>query len=126
MQSFANALVEREIAGGSIINIGSIVGKYGNIGQANYTASKAGVDTLTKTASKEFGRFGIRVNCVLPGFVETPLTENVPDKVKDIMKMLCALRRFGKPEEIAEVISFLASNKSSYVNGASIEVTGGF
>lgn len=80
---------------------------------------------MTKTASREFGKFGIRVNCVLPGFINTPMTETVPQKVKDIMTMQCPLRRFGSPEEVAEVIAFLASDKSSYVNGASIEVTGG-
>lgn len=126
MQSVANALVDRQQTNCSIINIGSIVGKIGNMGQANYTASKAGVEAMTKTASKEFGKFGIRVNCILPGFIETPMTEPVPQKVKDIMVMQCALRRFGKPEEVAEVIAFLASDKSSYVNGTSIEVTGGF
>lgn len=126
MQNFANAMIEQNVTNGSIINLGSIVGKTGNIGQVNYTASKAAVEAMTKTASKEFGKFGIRVNCILPGFINTPMTESVPQKVKDIMVMQCALRRFGKPEEIAEVAAFLASDKSSYVNGVSIEVTGGF
>ncbi|XP_031619507.1 estradiol 17-beta-dehydrogenase 8 [Contarinia nasturtii] len=125
MQSCANAMVEKNVSNGTIINIGSIVSKMGNIGQANYVSSKAGVEAITKTASKEFGKFGIRVNCILPGFINTPMTESVPQKVKDIMTMQCALRRFGKPDEVAEVIAFLASDKSSYVNGASIEVTGG-
>lgn len=126
MQEFANAIVEQNLSNASIINLGSIVGKLGNMGQVNYSASKAGVEAMTKTAAKEFGKFGIRVNCILPGFIDTPMTEAVPQKVKDIMVMQCALRRFGKPEEIAEVISFLASDRSSYVNGTSIEVTGGF
>lgn len=119
-------MVEKNLTNGSIINLGSIVGKTGNMGQANYTASKAGVEAMTKTASKEFGKFGIRVNCILPGLIETPMTDTVPQKFKEIMKMQCPLRRFGHPDEVAEVISFLASDKSSYVNGASIEVTGGF
>lgn len=125
MQNCANAMVEKNITNGTIINLGSIASKIGNIGQANYTSSKAGVEAMTKTASKEFGKFGIRVNCILPGFILTPMTEDVPQKVKDIMTMQCPLRRFGNPEEVAEVIAFLASDKSSYVNGASIEVTGG-
>lgn len=126
MQSCASAMAEQNIANGSIINIGSIVGKIGNMGQVNYTASKAGVEAMTKTASKEFGKFGIRVNCILPGMIDTAMTESVPQKVKDIMIMQCALRRFGHSDEVAEVISFLASDKSSYVNGTSVEVTGGF
>lgn len=126
MQACANAMVQQNITNGSIINIGSIVGKIGNIGQVNYTASKAAVEAMTKTASKEFGKFGLRVNCILPGFIDTPMVESVPQKVIDVMLMQCPLRRLGQPEEIAEVIAFLASYKSSYINGTSIEVTGGF
>lgn len=126
MQNCADEMAEHNVTQGSIINIGSIVGKIGNMGQVNYTASKAGVEAMTKTASKEFGKFGIRVNCILPGFINTAMTETVPQKVKDIMMMQCALRRFGEPTEVAEVIAFLASEKSSYINGTSIEVTGGF
>ncbi|CAL7947871.1 unnamed protein product [Xylocopa violacea] len=111
--------------GASIINISSITGNLGNIGQANYAASKAGVIALTKTAALEFGQFGVRVNTVLPGFIETPMTETVPENVKRIFLKKIALQRTGKPEEVAEVVTFLASNKSSYVNGTSIEVTGG-
>nr|XP_003699839.1 PREDICTED: estradiol 17-beta-dehydrogenase 8 [Megachile rotundata] len=111
--------------GSSIINLSSIIGKIGNMGQANYAASKAGVIAITKTACLEFGQFGIRVNAVLPGFIETPMTETVPDNVKRMFIKRVALRRMGKPEEVAEVIAFLASSKSSYINGASIEVTGG-
>lgn len=125
MQNCANAMVEKNVTNGTIINLGSIASKIGNMGQANYTSSKAGVEAMTKTASREFGKFGIRVNCILPGFINTPMTEDVPQKVKDIMTLQCPLRRFGNPEEVAEVIAFLASDKSSYVNGASIEVTGG-
>lgn len=126
VQTFAKAIVSNNINEGSIINIASIVGKYGNIGQANYCASKAGVELLTKVASKEFGRYGIRCNVVLPGFINSPMTSTIPDKVKDKFLKMISLKRFGDPEEIAEVITFLASDKSRYVNGASIEVTGGF
>lgn len=111
--------------GGSIVNISSITGKIGNIGQANYAASKAGVIALTQTAALEFGQFEVRVNAVLPGFIETPMVETVPDNVRRMLIKKIPLRRMGKPEEVAEVVTFLASNKSSYVNGASIEVTGG-
>ncbi|KZC11493.1 Estradiol 17-beta-dehydrogenase 8 [Dufourea novaeangliae] len=110
---------------GSIVNLSSISGKAGNIGQANYAASKAGVIALTQTACYEFGQFGVRVNAVLPGFIQTPMTETVPDKVQQLVIKKISLGRMGKPEEVAEVITFLASSKSSYVSGASIEVTGG-
>lgn len=126
VQTFAKSIIEHKINGASIINIASIVGKYGNIGQANYCASKAGVELLTKVASKEFGRYGIRCNSVLPGFIQSPMTKVIPDKVKEKFVKMISLGRFGDAEEVAEVISFLASDKSRYVNGASIEVTGGF
>lgn len=96
MQVFANMLLEKGIQGASIINISSIVGKYGNIGQANYSASKAGVITLTKTGCKEFGKFGIRCNCILPGFINTPMTKLVPDKVVQKIVPLIPLGRFGE------------------------------
>lgn len=111
--------------GASIINVGSIIGKTGNLGQANYAASKAGVEALTKTACLELGNLGIRINIVLPGCIETPMLNTVPDKVKQMFIKKVPLQRLGKPIEVAEVISFLASGKSSYVNGASIHITGG-
>lgn len=126
LQAAAKAMIEANVSqGGSIINLASIVGKRGNIGQGNYSASKAGVEALTKTAAKEFGKFGIRCNAVVPGFIESPMTEVIPKKVKDMFRSQIAIGRFGQPSEVAEVIAFLASNKSSYINGASIEVTGG-
>lgn len=110
----------------SIINIASIVGKYGNVGQCNYTASKAGVEAMTKTLSKELGRVGFRVNAVLPGFIQTPMTEKIPEKIRERLIANVAMGRMGSVDELAQVCLFLASNKmSSYVNGASIEVTGG-
>ncbi|KAJ8681444.1 hypothetical protein QAD02_017231 [Eretmocerus hayati] len=125
-QYAAKAMINSGIAeGGSIINVASLIGKTGNIGQSNYAASKAGVEALTKTAAMEFGQFGIRVNAVLPGFIETPMTEIVPDKVKKMFIERIPLRRMGKPIEVAEMILFLASTKSSYINGASIDITGG-
>merc|ERR1712079_120835 len=91
---------------GSIVNIASIVGKTGNIGQANYTASKAGVIGFTKTAAKELGKFGIRVNVILPGFIKTPMTDVVPDKVKMGLLSQIPLGDFGDPIDIAEVAGF--------------------
>ncbi|XP_046406582.1 estradiol 17-beta-dehydrogenase 8 [Ischnura elegans] len=126
IQTAAKALIDANMSdGASIVNIASIVGVHGNIGQANYSSSKAGVEALTKTAAKELSKFGIRCNAVVPGFIESPMTESVPEKVKLMVQAQIMLGRFGKPEEVAEVISFLASNRSSYINGASIEVTGG-
>ncbi|XP_055591911.1 estradiol 17-beta-dehydrogenase 8 [Uranotaenia lowii] len=124
LQHFGKAMIEKNLTG-SMINVSSIVARSGNIGQSNYSPSKAGVEAMTKVVAREFGRYGIRVNAVVPGFIDTPMTDTVPQKVKDMITMQCALRRFGKPEEIAEVIAFLASEKSSYVNGTSVEVTGG-
>jgi len=126
MQIAARAMIEANVTkDSSIINISSIIGKRGNFGQSNYSASKAGVIALTKCASMEFGKLGIRVNTVLPGVIDTPMFAVVPDKVKEKFKKNISLERFGKPQEVAEVIAFLASDRSSYINGASIEVTGG-
>nr|CAD7598389.1 unnamed protein product [Timema genevievae] len=223
-QTIARALVEANITGASVINLASIVGRTGNIGQCSYAASKAGIEAFTKTTAKELGNlsptklhcreeisavcflgksngatpttvehaalpcgisvakasralhrqtsgemctecstrrfgalhrqtsgemctecstrrfgalhrqtsgemctecFGIRCNVVVPGFIDTPMTDAVPDKVKEKFRATIALKRFGRAEEVAEVIAFLASDKSSYVNGASIEVIGG-
>ncbi|ESO92817.1 hypothetical protein LOTGIDRAFT_190314, partial [Lottia gigantea] len=125
-QAVGRLIAENKIENGSIINIASIIGKAGNIGQANYAASKAGVIGLTKTAAREFARFGIRVNVVLPGFIQTQMTSAVPDKiVQQVVLPQIPLARMGKPEDIADACVFLASTKSSYVTGASIEVTGG-
>ncbi|CAF0933648.1 unnamed protein product [Brachionus calyciflorus] len=109
----------------SLINIASVVGKYGNIGQANYAASKAGVEGLTKTIAKEVGKYRIRCNAILPGFIETPMTDKVPQKVLDSIVKSIPLRRIGQPEDIAQLALFLASDSSSYINGASIECSGG-
>ncbi|XP_012232417.1 (3R)-3-hydroxyacyl-CoA dehydrogenase isoform X2 [Linepithema humile] len=126
MQIAARTMIEANASkDSSIINVSSIVGKYGNIGQSNYSASKAGVIAMTKTASMELGQFGIRVNAILPGFIETSMTANVPDNVKKILIKKIQLQRIGKPQEVAEVVAFLASNRSSYVNGTAIEITGG-
>lgn len=123
-QAVCKALVDTK-SSGSIINIGSIVGQMGNIGQSNYAATKAGVEAFTKSVAMEMAQFGIRCNVILPGFIDTPMTSTVPDKVRQTFIQLIPLKRFGKPEEIGEVISFLASDRSSYITGTVIKVTGG-
>ncbi|XP_022123769.2 estradiol 17-beta-dehydrogenase 8 [Pieris rapae] len=125
MQNFAKQMAETSVSG-SIINISSIVGKYGNIGQTNYSASKAGVVAMTQTAAKELGKFNIRVNVILPGFIDTPMVKTVPDKVKSGILKMVPLGRLGTPSEVAELITFLGSEKSSFITGASIDVTGGY
>lgn len=125
MKAFAQQLVDHKIMGGSIVNISSVVSRMGNIGQSNYAASKGAVESITRVASREFGRYGIRVNAVVPGFINTPMTETVPDKVKNMIIMQTSLRRFGEVDEIGEAIAFLSSDKASYITGALLEVSGG-
>lgn len=112
---------------GSIINVSSIVGEMGNIGQANYAASKAGIIAMTKTWAKEFTRKGIpiRVNSVAPGFIETDMTKNIPEPIKEQFTQKISLKRFGTPQEVADVICFLASDLASYVTGTVFDVNGG-
>jgi 3-oxoacyl-[acyl-carrier protein] reductase len=112
---------------GSIINISSVVGEFGNVGQSNYAATKAGVIGLTKTWAKEFSRKGenIRVNAVAPGYTNTEMMATVPDKVLDEIKAKTMLKRLGEPIEIANAILFLASDDSSYVTGQLLSVNGG-
>ncbi|XP_045861485.1 (3R)-3-hydroxyacyl-CoA dehydrogenase isoform X5 [Meles meles] len=123
-QAAAQALVSSGCHG-SIINISSIVGKVGNMGQTNYAASKAGVIGLTQTAARELGRHGIRCNSVLPGFITTPMTQKVPQKVLDKVIGIIPMGHMGDPEDVADVVAFLASEDSGYITGASVEVTGG-
>ncbi|XP_022538698.2 estradiol 17-beta-dehydrogenase 8 [Astyanax mexicanus] len=124
-QAVSKAAVAAGISKGSIITVGSIVGKVGNVGQINYSASKAGVEGLTRTAAKELSRYGIRCNCILPGFIESPMTDKVPEKVIYKITPLILMGRMGKPAEVADVCAFLASDDSQYITGVSIEVAGG-
>lgn len=110
---------------GRIINITSPSGKYGFEGQANYAASKAGLIALTKSLSKEVARRNITVNCVSPGFIATELIQDLPDALRDSYMAQIPLKRFGKPEEVAACVLFLASKEASYVSGSTLEVTGG-
>jgi 3-oxoacyl-[acyl-carrier protein] reductase len=109
---------------GSIVLVSSR-SAYGNVGQANYSASKAGVIGLTRTLALEFGRDNVRVNAIAPGFVETPMTAVLPEKVRDRIIAATPLHRTAQPEEIASVALFLASDDSSFVTGQTINVDGG-
>ncbi|HUM76407.1 MAG TPA: SDR family oxidoreductase, partial [Fervidobacterium sp.] len=116
-----------EAGKGSIVSTSSVVGIYGNIGQTNYAATKAGIIGMTKTWAKEFARKGakIRVNAVAPGFIRTPMTEKVPEKILTEMAEKASLKRLGEAIEVANVYLFLASDESSYVTGQVIGVDGG-
>lgn len=110
---------------GSIINISSISGVVGNPGQVNYAASKAGVIGMTKSMARELAGRGIRVNAVAPGFVATPMTEKLPEAAKEAGLAQIPMGRFGKPEEIASAVCFLASDEASYITGQVLHVDGG-
>ncbi len=109
---------------GRIINISSVAGLYGNAGQFNYSAAKAGIVGMTLTTAKELGSRNITCNAVAPGFIDTPMTEVLPDKVKQACIDAVSLKRFGKPEEIAGAVSFLASDDASYISGQVLVVDG--
>jgi len=110
---------------GVIINTSSIVGLDGNIGQVNYAAAKAGLIGMTKTLAKELGKKGIRVNAVAPGFIVTPMTSNVPEKILEAMKEKTPLRRLGETKDVAYAYLYLASDEANFVNGAVLSVDGG-
>ncbi|MBU1906101.1 MAG: 3-oxoacyl-[acyl-carrier-protein] reductase [Candidatus Omnitrophica bacterium] len=110
---------------GKIINIASIIGIIGNPGQANYSASKAGIIALTKTSAKEFASRNINVNAVAPGFIQTEMTAKLPEELKQKMKEVIPLSKFGDPGDVAAVCLFLASSDSDYVTGQTIVVDGG-
>lgn len=116
-----------ENGSGSIINISSVVGEYGNVGQSNYAATKAGVVALAKTWAKEFSRKGaaVRVNAIAPGYVNTEMMKTVPDKVLDPIRAKTMLKRLGEPCEIANAALFLASDEASFVTGHLLSVNGG-
>ena len=111
--------------GGSILNASSIVGLYGNFGQTNYAATKAGVISFTKTWARELGRFNIRVNCVAPGFISTDMVKVMPPKVLESMAARTPLGRLGEPRDIANAYLWLASDLAKFVHGAVLSVDGG-
>lgn len=123
MQAVAKAMMKQR--SGRIINIVSVVGVMGNPGQANYCASKAGLIGLTKTAARELAPRGITVNAVAPGFIDTSMTVDLPQKAKEAMLAQVPLKRMGRPEDVAEVVAFLASDMASYITGQVIHVNGG-
>ncbi|MFB6304102.1 MAG: SDR family oxidoreductase, partial [Haloferacaceae archaeon] len=110
---------------GRLINISSIVGKEGNLGQANYATAKSGIFGFTRTLAHELARHGSTANCVAPGFVETSMIENIPDDLKEEIREDTPLGRFGRVDEIADVVAFLASERSSFITGEVIDVNGG-
>ena len=110
---------------GKIINITSVVGHTGNAGQANYTASKAGIVAMSKSLSIEYAKKNINVNCISPGFISTAMTDQIDDKFKESIISKIPSNKLGKPEDIANAVIFLSSNQSDYINGETIHVNGG-
>ena len=110
---------------GKIINITSIVGHTGNIGQANYAASKAGLIGMSKSLALEYGKKNIKINCVSPGFIKSEMTEKISDNFKKVLQDKISLERFGLPEDVANAVLFLSSNLSDYITGETIHVNGG-
>ena len=110
---------------GRIVNIASVVGQMGNAGQANYCASKAGIEGFSRSLAKEISGRGITINSVAPGFIETDMTDELPDTTKAAMLSNIPMARLGQPDEIASVVGFLASDQASYITGETIHVNGG-
>ena len=110
---------------GKIINITSIVGHTGNVGQANYTASKAGIVAMSKSLAIEYAKKNINVNCISPGFISTAMTDAIDEKFKETIISKIPANRLGKPEDIANAVLFLASSGSDYINGETLHVNGG-
>tara|TARA_B110001452_G_scaffold39818_1_gene30549 strand:- start:202 stop:939 length:738 start_codon:yes stop_codon:yes gene_type:complete len=110
---------------GKIINITSIVGHTGNVGQANYTASKAGIVAMSKSLAIEYAKKNININCISPGFISTAMTDQIDEKFKEVIKSKIPSNRLGQPEDIANTVIFLASNQSDYITGETIHVNGG-
>lgn len=123
-RAVAKIMMEQEKRG-TIINTSSVVGIYGNTGQTVYSATKAAIIGLTKTWAKELGKKGVRVNAVAPGFIATPMTANVPEKVLEMMKEKTPLRRLGEPKDVAYAYLYLASDEASFANGAVLCIDGG-
>ena len=110
---------------GKIINITSVVGHTGNVGQANYTASKAGIVAMSKSLAIEYAKKNINVNCISPGFISTAMTDQIDEKFKETIIAKIPSNRLGKPEDIANAVNFLSSDQSNYINGETLHVNGG-
>jgi 3-oxoacyl-[acyl-carrier protein] reductase len=110
---------------GKIVNITSVVGHTGNLGQANYTASKAGIVAMSKSLAIEYAKKNINVNCISPGFIKTAMTDKIEDKFKEVIVSKIPSARLGEPEDIANAVLFLSSDQSNYINGETIHVNGG-
>ncbi|WP_295155456.1 3-oxoacyl-[acyl-carrier-protein] reductase [uncultured Ruminococcus sp.] len=124
MSKFVGSVMMRQKSG-RIINMASVAGVYGNAGQINYSATKAAIIGMTKTVAKELGSRGITCNAVAPGFIKTPMTDKLTDEQKEASMKLISMKRFGEVDDIAGVVSFLASKDAAYVTGQVIEVSGG-
>ena len=110
---------------GKIVNITSVVGHTGNLGQANYAASKAGIIAMSKSLAIEYAKKNININCISPGFIKTAMTEKIDEKFKEVIISKIPSARLGEPDDIANAVVFLISNKSSYINGETLHVNGG-
>ena len=110
---------------GKIVNITSVVGHTGNLGQANYTASKAGIVAMSKSLAIEYAKKNININCISPGFIQTAMTDKIDDKFKEVIISKIPSARLGEPEDIANAVLFLTSNQSDYINGETLHVNGG-
>jgi 3-oxoacyl-[acyl-carrier protein] reductase len=119
------AEVMREQGSGVILNASSVVARFGNFGQTNYVASKAGLEGMTKVWARELGKHGIRVNAVAPGFIKTDMIAGMPEKIIKMMEAKVPLKRWGKPEDVADLYCFLASDEASYISGVILPVDGG-
>ena len=110
---------------GKIINITSVVGHTGNIGQANYAASKSGIIGMSKSLALEYGKKNIKVNCISPGFIKSEMTDKISENFKKTLEDKISLERFGNSDDVANVVVFLSSNLSDYITGETIHVNGG-
>ena len=110
---------------GKIINITSVVGHTGNLGQSNYTASKAGIIAMSKSLAIEYAKKNININCISPGFIQTAMTEKIDEKFKEIILSKIPSAKLGQPDDIANAVLFLASNQSDYINGETLHINGG-
>jgi len=119
------AEVMREQGSGVILNASSVVARFGNFGQTNYVAAKAGLEGMTKVWARELGKHGIRVNAIAPGFIQTDMTAQMPEKIITMMGDKVPLKRWGQPEDVANLYCFLASGEASYISGAVLPIDGG-